>query len=462
MILSMIKGSSPSERSREFIMPIIEEHGICLKYQLGKWTVVVADYDELKPFLKDINTFPKRHMVFSKDFDVTNAPNILGTNKEVWKRQRKAANPAFHRRMPVATFGEVMKTMFRTIETDRIQYPDLASFNRRFALDCIGLGGFSFDMGSVADPNSEYATIYNEAFKIIQDPIQFLFPSFSKLPASWFAYRQKAVVASRKFRQLLTGIVETRKQAFIESLETGHNQELIDMDLLTMLINANLNQDGSSTYLTDSELISNLAIFYAAGHETTANALSSMLYYLAVNPKHQQRLREEVISIMGDAPEDAIPTDEQLRQMKFLECCIKESMRINPPTSGNQLRTAAEDTTLGNFFIPKGTDLGMDIWVTHHLEKYWKDSDTFNPSRFDKESSDYVDSTWMPFGAGERICIGMNFSLAEQRIFHAMFTRKYEYSLRPNSEHANGMVNAKAIFGLFGPQDLELSLKKRY
>ncbi|KAG2181485.1 hypothetical protein INT44_008298 [Umbelopsis vinacea] len=441
MILSMMKGSSPSERAREIVMPIIEEHGICLKYQLGKWTVIIADYDELKPFLKNINTFPKKLMVFSTDFDIASHPNILGTNNEVWKRQRKAANPAFHRSMPIATFGGVMETMFKTIQTDNIQYPDLASFNRRFALDCIGLGGFSFDMGSVADSNSEYSAIYNEAFEIMKDPIQFLFPSFSKLPASWFAYRQRVVVAGGKFKQLLVGIVETRKQEVLKNLESGHDQKLLDMDLLTMLIHANLNQDGSSTYLTDGELISNLGVFYVAGHETTANALSSMLYYLAVNPKHQQRLREEVISVMGDTPEDVIPTDEQLRQMKFLDRCIKETMRINPPTSGNQLRTAAEDTTLGNFFIPKGTDLGMDIWITHHLEKYWKDSDYFNPSRFDQESPDYVDSTWMPFGYGERICIGMNFSLAEQRVFHAMFIRKYEYSLSPNSEHVNGMLN---------------------
>lgn len=92
-----------------------------------------------------------------------------------------------------------------------------------------------------------------------------------------------------------------------------------------------------------------------------------MLYYLAVNPEYQHRLREEVISVMGDAPEDIIPTDEQLRQIKFLDCCIKETMRINPPTSGNQLRTAAVDTTLGKFFIPKGTDLTMVIFVASSL-----------------------------------------------------------------------------------------------
>lgn len=76
-------------------------------------------------------------------------------------------------------------------------------------------------------------------------------------------------MASRQLKQLLTSIVETRKQEVIEEFGTGNSQELLNKDVLTMLINANLNQDGSSTYITDSELISNLAIFYAAGHEVS-------------------------------------------------------------------------------------------------------------------------------------------------------------------------------------------------
>lgn len=91
-----------------------------------------------------------------------------------------------------------------------------------------------------------------------------------------------------------------------------------------------------------------------------------MLYYLATHPDIQTKLREEVISIMGDAPEDVIPTDEQLRQMTFLDCCIKETMRINPPTSGNQLRYAAKDTTLGDFVIPKGTNMQMVSDLVRH------------------------------------------------------------------------------------------------
>lgn len=98
----------------------------------------------------------------------------------------------------------------------------------------------------------------------------------------------------------------------------------------------------------------------------------------------------------------------------------------------------------------------------HHLDKYWKNPDSFNPSRFDSSSSDYVDTNWMPFGAGERSCIGMNFSMAEQRVLQAMFVRKYVFSLPADSIHANGMVNAKATLGFFGPHELELQLEKRY
>ncbi|KAJ2959562.1 hypothetical protein NQZ79_g5028 [Umbelopsis isabellina] len=377
--------------------------------------------------------------------------------------------------MPVETFGRVTKTVFSVLDSQTAPYPDVASVTRRWALDCIGLGGFvridlneeiittlSFDMGSVSNPMSKYSVIYNDAFAILRDPIQFLFPSFGKLPAQWFAYRRKAVKASDQLRQLLTEIIEKRKKEVLQLRQQGEDVDSHSKDLLTMLIEANLNDDDEKVYMTDSELISNLSIFYAAGHETTANAVSSMLYYLATHPDIQTKLRDEVISIMGDVPEDVIPTDEQLRKMTFLECCIKETMRINPPTSGNQLRFAAKDTTLGDFFIPEGTSMQMDLWILHHMDKYWKDPDTFNPYRFDSKSADYVDTTWMPFGSGERICIGMNFSLAEQRVMHAMFVRKYIYSLPHDSIHSEGMINAKATIGFFGPDVLELQLQRRY
>lgn len=84
-----------------------------------------------------------------------------------------------------------------------------------------------------------------------------------------------------------------------------------------------------------------------------------MMYYFAANPDIQERARQEVIAILGDEPKDIIPTAEQLRQMTFLDNCIKETLRINPPTSGNLPRIVSRDTFLGDFFIPKGTPLSL-------------------------------------------------------------------------------------------------------
>lgn len=195
------------------------------------------------------------------------------------------------------------------------------------------------------------------------------------------------------------------------------------------------------------------------GHETTASATASTLYYLAAHPEIQERARAEVISVLGDDPEDVLPTQEQLRQMPYLNNCIKEAMRINPPTSGNLPRLCARDTYLGNHFIPKGATLAMELYSLHHLPKYWKDPSTYNPDRFNEIDN----NLWMPFGYGPRACIGMNFSLAEQRVIQAMMLRKFTWKLAPNSEHADGLKNAKSGgIGLLGPLHLHLQLTKRY
>lgn len=83
------------------------------------------------------------------------------------------------------------------------------------------------------------------------------------------------------------------------------------------------------------------------------------MYYLAVNPDIQERARAEVLGVLGDTPEDILPNDKELRQMTYLENCIRETMRINPPTSGNLPRIMTEDTNLGGFFVPKETRISL-------------------------------------------------------------------------------------------------------
>ena len=213
-------------------------------------------------------------------------------------------------------------------------------------------------------------------------------------------------------------------------------------------------------------------IYLCIGHETTASATASTMYYLAKHPDMQERARQEVISVLGDAQYDILPTHEQLRQMPILNNCIKETMRINPPTSGNLARIASCDTHIGQFFIPKGTRVTMELYCAHHLQKYWPEPYEFNPDRFNNnnEHKDNNENTtvnsnnlYIPFGYGPRACIGMNFSLAEQRVVQAMMLRKYTWELAPMSEHENGLKNqGSGGIGLLGPDKLHLRLMKRY
>ncbi|KAI8391074.1 cytochrome P450 [Radiomyces spectabilis] len=323
-------------------------------------------------------------------------------------------------------------------------------------------------MHAVTDRASPYATLYKEAFSIVRDPLVYLFPAYTRIPSRWIPYRYRARQANERLRQILYKIIEDRKQAITDNTNNDQSKK----DLLTMMIEASVTQfspdsdslGSSHAFLTDGELVSNLAVFFVAGHETTASATASMIYYLASHPEIQERARMEVLSILGDDDQDVAPTEEQLRQMPFLNNCIKETMRINPPTSGNLPRIAAQDTRIGDFFIPKGTPISLELYCVHHLAKYWHEPQVFNPDRFDPTHASYMkDAIWMPFGYGPRTCIGSNFSLFEQRVLHAMLLKRYTWSLVPNSEHANGLQNQRGGgIGLLGPETLHIQLTRRY
>lgn len=94
------------------------------------------------------------------------------------------------------------------------------------------------------------------------------------------------------------------------------------------------------------------------------------MYYLATHPNIQEKARKEVLSVLGDDPEDIIPTDKELKQMDYLNNCIKETMRVNPPTSGNLPRVASKDTQIGNVFVPKGTMINL---VSQQHTQIYKD-----------------------------------------------------------------------------------------
>lgn len=114
--------------------------------------------------------------------------------------------------------------------------------------------------------------------------------------------------------------------------------------------------------------------------------------------------------------------------MTYINQIIKETLRINGPATRVLPRVAKEDTDLGGKFIPKGTLVTVNIFNVQHDDRIWENSKTFNPDRFseDGEGNRRAEGlTWLPFGNGARQCIGMNFSLNEQRVLLSMLCKYF-------------------------------------
>lgn len=171
-----------------------------------------------------------------------------------------------------------------------------------------------------------------------------------------------------------------------------------------------------------------------AGHDTTSTSLSSALYFLAKHPDVQEKAREELNKVMAGRSSDAVPTVEDQKQFHYLSCVIKETMRMLPPLGNLPFRFTPEETQLGSLTLPKMTGVQVEILGLHHSA--YEKEDVFMPERFmgndgkvkvTLESND--EYKWLAFGAGTRVCIGMHFSIQEQRVILCILLRLFKVKL---------------------------------
>jgi len=161
--------------------------------------------------------------------------------------------------------------------------------------------------------------------------------------------------------------------------------------------------------MSEEQVIDNLVTFLAAGHETTAKALTWALYLLARAPEWQERIRAEVRAVTSDRPIEA----GHLDRLPVTRAVLKEAMRLYPPAP-IMTRVAANDIQLGGERIRAGTMIIIPIFAVHRHRKLWGDPDRFDPERFTPEhEAKYARTQFMPFGFGARTCIGMSFAMME-------------------------------------------------
>ncbi|CAN5916535.1 hypothetical protein BH11MYX4_BH11MYX4_50330 [soil metagenome] len=197
----------------------------------------------------------------------------------------------------------------------------------------------------------------------------------------------------------------------------------IGKDMLSMLVAAR-DEDGSA--LDEDELVGHTGVIFAAGHETSTNALAWTLFLLAEHPAIAGDLVAELTGLLhGDAP-----TVEQLARLPLLDAVVKESMRILPPVPLHP-RVVAEDTELGGLFLPRRTELFLSIFHMHHDPAIFEDPARFRPARWSSIKPSVYE--YNPFSAGPRMCIGAAFATMEIKIALAMTLQRFRVERLPGT-----------------------------
>ncbi|KAI9552444.1 hypothetical protein GHT06_022810 [Daphnia sinensis] len=173
---------------------------------------------------------------------------------------------------------------------------------------------------------------------------------------------------------------------------------------------------------------------FLGASQTTALAFTWFLCMIAKNPKHQQLLHDEVDHIFGES--DRPCTLQDLTELKYLECCIKETMRLYPSIPF-VLRCLPEDVEIvltGGYVLPKGVTVAIMIHSLHQNPQVYPNPEIFNPERFLPENSvGRHPYAFIPFSAGPRNCIGLKFAMLELKIVLANLLRRFEFSVRDPS-----------------------------
>jgi cytochrome P450 len=249
----------------------------------------------------------------------------------------------------------------------------------------------------------------------------------------WFAVsgelRKHWDLRSRAFGVLDEYLQRRRKEA------PGH-------DLLQILMDARYS-DGHG--MPDDLILSESMQLLVAGHETSSNALSWLLYLLSSRPDCVDRIRDEFDSVLGERP----LSFSDVSKFEFTTQVIMEALRLYPPFWMVD-RMALADDRAGDVTIPRGSTVVVFIYGVHHSPQYWENPESFEPDRFSKAKEKlHTPFAHLPFGAGPRGCIGGNYAMLQILMILSVLLRKYDFSLVPGQTiEARPMVILRPEHGI--------------
>ena len=213
-------------------------------------------------------------------------------------------------------------------------------------------------------------------------------------------------------------------------------------DLLQTLMDARYS-DGEG--MSDELVLSESMQLLVAGHETSSNALSWLLYLLSTHPDCLAKVRNEFDSVLGEAPLG----HADVPRFEFTAQVIYEGLRLYPPFWMID-RMAVADDRVGDMAIPSGSMVIVFVYGAHHAPRYWQNPEEFDPERFTKEEMKLrTPFTFLPFGGGPRVCIGQHYAMLQILMILSELTRRYHFELVPGQTiEARPMVILRPRYGI--------------
>ena len=328
-------------------------------------------------------------------------------------RQRRLVQPAFHRER-LAGYAAVMSAQAVKMR-ERWQAGntmDLSVEMAQMTLSIVAKTLFSADVESEAPEIGDAMTTVIQMFRLLLMP----FSEFiHKLPLPSVRRFNKA---RARLDATIYGLIRERRRS---GVDTG--------DLLSMLLLAR-DEDKDGGRMSDRQVRDEALTLFIAGHETTADALAWTWYLLSQNPEVEQRLHEEIDTVLGGrAPELA-----DVPQLRYAEMILAEALRLYPPAWGIG-RMAKGAFQLGGFRIPAKSICIMSPYLLHRDARWFSEPERFDPERWTPELRDSRPKfAYFPFGGGARVCIGERFAWMEGVITMAAIAQKWRLRLQPGQK----------------------------
>ncbi|HYH97043.1 cytochrome P450 [Hyalangium sp.] len=391
-----------------WLMRTATEHGPVARYRFGPARSYLVTHPEgLKHVLQDhVKNYTKDHFSYSL-FRRVVGDGLITSQGETWLKQRRLAQPAFHR----ARISAMAEQMVRATgdlaehwsEAQRSGEPrhvvrDMMALTLRIVGEAL-LG---------TDVRAEVQAV-SAAFNVLSEQTVERFRSMRIIPPVLpTAYDRAFRRANHTLREVVARVIAERRQRLEDR-----------GDLLSMFMLARDEETGEQ--MDDAHLENEVLTMMLAGHETTATALSWVWVLLEQNPGPEQALHAELASVLGGR----LPTADDVPRLVYTRRVLDEALRLYPPVYVLGRKVLEDDTVCG-YQVLGGSSVDISPYVTQRLPEFWPDPERFDPDRFTPDKiAARPKYAYFPFLGGPRQCIGNNFALMEGTLILATLAQRY-------------------------------------